>query len=165
MNLSLFSLSILELDTAVANHSHREAFSSVEVQTAKERLAKLQELTSNLNAVWKGVRWLMDVIGFARDRGCIPGFTMREILEFNSLPQRDAKLVKSSPGRGSWPGPSGNNNLGSSTLLGAEHSKSEQNLGLSSRSSRYLSTSGIDCASRKNSADSNYSQSGPKILW
>lgn len=171
---------ILELDTVVANHVHREAFSSTELLAAKERLAKLHELTANLNTVWKGVRWLMDVISFARDRSCIPGLNMKEILEYqyseNKLeddglngtkrqllqpPSRDNKLVKSSPGRGSWPGPAISNSI---CVLGAEHSKSEQHLSLasaSSFSSRYLSaTSGLENASRKNSADSNYSHSG-----
>lgn len=174
---------ILELDTILANHSHREAFSAVEVQAAKERLAKLQELTKNLNTVWKCVRWLMDVIGFARDRCSYLGLSMKEIFNFNppvtedstddadssangskrhllQPPPRDNKLVKSSPGRGSWPGPS--HSLGNSGLLCTEHSKSEQQLSLtiSNLSSRYLSaTSGFE-NSRKNSADSNYSHSG-----
>lgn len=168
---------ILELDTIVANHLHREAFSATEVQAAKERLAKLQDLTQSLNTIWKGVRWLMDVISFARDRCSYLGLNMRDIFEFNpsstdtlvdkatsaSLlqpPPRDSILIKSSPGRGSWPGPS--HSLGANGLLGTEHSKSEQQLsGVSfNLSSRYLSaTSGVEC-SRKNSADSNCSHSG-----
>ncbi|XP_055679772.1 uncharacterized protein LOC129787936 isoform X3 [Lutzomyia longipalpis] len=169
---------ILELDTVLANHSHREAFSTIEVQAAKERLCKLQELSTSLNAVWKGVRWLMDVISFARDRGCMPSIAMREILECQEVrdskvdetkrqllqpPPRDGKLMKSSPGRGSWPGPAVSSGNG---LLVAEHSKSEQHLcvaggGNSNMSSRYLSaTSEFDGTSRKNSADSNYSHSG-----
>ncbi|XP_059610717.1 ankyrin repeat and fibronectin type-III domain-containing protein 1 [Phlebotomus argentipes] len=168
---------ILELDTVLANHSHREAFSTVEVQAAKERLCKLQELSTSLNAVWKGVRWLMDVISFARDRACMPALAMRDILECQEArdsqvdetkrqllqpPPRDAKLMKSSPGRGSWPGPAVS---GGNGLLVAEHSKSEQHLSVagasSNLSSRYLSaTSEFDPSSRKNSADSNYSHSG-----
>lgn len=196
---------ILELDTVLANHSLREAFSTTEVQAAKEQLAKLQDLTKSLNAVWKGVRWLMDVIGFARDRCGYLGLNMKEIFNFNPTgneaqltddtsdrvglvrcnvdtdsilnssavsmhgnkrhllqppPRNDNKLVKSSPGRGSWPGPT--HSLGANGLLGAEHSKSEQQLSLTigNMSSRYLSaTSGFD-NSRKNSADSNYSHSG-----
>lgn len=169
---------ILELDTMLANHLHREAFSTTELQTAKERLAKLQDLTQTLNAVWKGVRWLMDVITFARDRFTYLGLNMREIFEFMPMsitegrehrggsgssqllqPPRDS-VFKSSPGRGSWPGPS--HSLGPNGLLGTEHSKSEQYLiGANfSMSSRHLSTaSGIE-NSRKNSADSNYSHSG-----
>jgi len=42
------------------------------------------------------------------------------------LPPRDPKLVKSSPGRGSWPGP--NLSTSSSNLLTTEFSKSEQQL-------------------------------------
>lgn len=193
---------ILELDTVLANHSHREAFSTVEVQSAKERLAKLHELSKTLNAVWKGVRWLMDVIAFARDRCGYLGLNMKEIFNFhppqsNSKdtthgspekitirqtdpsatesdatndddtdsrrflqppPRSETKLMKSSPGRGSWPGPS--HSLGTNGLLSAEHSKSEQQLSIttSNLSSRYLSaTSGFDPSTRKNSADSNYS--------
>lgn len=67
---------LLELDTATANHLHREAFSNSEVALAKEKLTKLQDLQCKLNGIWKTVRWLMDVISFARDRmltgnGCI----------------------------------------------------------------------------------------------
>lgn len=57
---------IIEFDMMVANHKHREAFSSNEVQVTKERLGKLQELMNNLNSVWKSVRWLMDAITYAR---------------------------------------------------------------------------------------------------
>uniref|UniRef100_A0A1B0D1Z8 Uncharacterized protein n=1 Tax=Phlebotomus papatasi TaxID=29031 RepID=A0A1B0D1Z8_PHLPP len=151
---------ILELDTVLANHSHREAFSTVEVQAAKERLCKLQELSMSLNAIWKGVRWLMDVISFARDRTCMPALGMRDILECQEVrdsqveetkrqllqpPPRDSKLMKSSPGRGSWPGPA----ISMWLVEG------------STMSSRYLSaTSEFDASSRKNSADSNYSHSG-----
>lgn len=129
---------ILELDTALANHSQREAFSTSELQTAKERLAKLHELTASLNAVWKAVRWLMDVIAYARDKNAPPSAAMREILDFGQQvdensqflqpPIRDMKFTKTGSGRGSWPGP------GASTMdsrdKGPEHSKSEQNLGL-----------------------------------
>lgn len=174
---------ILELDTVLANHSHREAFSSIEVQAAKERLTKLQELTKNLNDVWKGARWLMDVISFARDRCTYLGLNMKDILEIKPTnceylnedvssiitsklhllqppTVRDNKLAKGLPGRGSWPGPT--NLLGGNGLLVAEHSKSEQQLSLtmSNLGSRYLSTASEFENSRKNSADSNYSHSG-----
>ncbi|XP_055902102.1 uncharacterized protein LOC129938513 isoform X2 [Eupeodes corollae] len=171
---------ILELDTALANHSHREAFSTSELQIAKERLAKLQELTLNLNSVWKSVRWLMDVIAFARDRSCNPTVTIREILDFKKilednvensmcdnsnchllqLPVRDTKFSKSGPGRGSWPGPAANSHLNSECYLAAEHSKSEQNLGCV-QPQQFLHpkmNSKNDECLRKNSADSTCSQ-------
>ncbi|XP_043250297.1 uncharacterized protein LOC122396185 isoform X2 [Colletes gigas] len=141
---------ILELDTAQAQHSHREAFSSLELSVAKDKLARLQDLQSQVNTVWKGARWLIDVITFARDRGSSQqtgtsqalGISMKHLLSLDrnksnnnsnslkrsllQLPPRDPKLVKSSPGRGSWPGPNVTNS--SSNLLTTEFSKSEQQL-------------------------------------
>ncbi|KAL9894742.1 ankyrin repeat and fibronectin type III domain containing protein wide awake isoform 2-T2 [Glossina fuscipes fuscipes] len=133
---------ILELDTALATQSQREAFASSELQTAKERLAKLQELTNSLNAVWKTVRWLMDVISFARDKNASSSTIIREILEFAhhsddfhgdntqllQPPLRDVKFIKSGSGRGSWPGPGTLTNDENQRHFGPEHSKSEQNL-------------------------------------
>uniref|UniRef100_A0A182PSI1 Ras-associating domain-containing protein n=1 Tax=Anopheles epiroticus TaxID=199890 RepID=A0A182PSI1_9DIPT len=171
---------ILELDTMLANHLHREAFSSSELQKAKDRLAKLQELSGGLNTIWKGVRWLMDVIGYARDRANMPELNMKQILDykttyFGKLPKQgsagdkkkggsETQLLhppgtapgansfhKSSPGRGSWPGPAVENTLGHNGLLDAEHSKSEQLLKYTS--ARFLNVS--QAGSRKNSADSN----------
>ncbi|XP_071443530.1 ankyrin repeat and fibronectin type-III domain-containing protein 1 isoform X1 [Hetaerina americana] len=60
--------SILEIDTIIAQHSHREAFSSAEVSAAKDRLAQLSTLSTQLNLAWQGARWLMDALTFARDR-------------------------------------------------------------------------------------------------
>lgn len=140
---------ILELDTAQAQHNHREAFSSLELSVAKDKLAKLQDLQLQVNTVWKGARWLIDVITFARDRGSSQqniasqtiGISMKDLLSLDrnknsnsnslkrsllQLPPRDPKLVKSSPGRGSWPGP--NLSKSSSNLLTTEFSKSEQQL-------------------------------------
>ncbi|KAI4487178.1 hypothetical protein M0804_005327 [Polistes exclamans] len=139
---------ILELDTAQAQHNHREAFSSLELSVAKDKLARLQDIQSQVNTVWKGARWLIDVITFARDRGSgqqsgtsqTVGISMKHLLGLDrnksnsnslkrsllQLPPRDPKLVKSSPGRGSWPGPNVTNS--SSNLLTTEFSKSEQQL-------------------------------------
>lgn len=156
---------ILELDAATANHLHREAFSSSEVAIAKQRVAKLQELQAKLNGIWKGVRWLMDVIAFARDKNTT-NILMKYLLEKHSdgsvnlkrtllqIPPRDPKVVKSSPGRGSWPGPGANINPNSGLLN--ELSKSEQHLSTNCNniSSQFLS---ISDTSRKNSNSSNYS--------
>ncbi|XP_034485757.1 ankyrin repeat and fibronectin type-III domain-containing protein 1 isoform X2 [Drosophila innubila] len=131
---------ILELDTALATHSHREAFSSSELQAAKERLATLQDLSANLTLVWKSVRWLMDVVAYARNKHAQPSLAMREILEFAhmrqeessgagkqllQLPLRESKFIKT--GRGSWPGTGDNDNADRQGK--PEHSKSETNLG------------------------------------
>lgn len=165
----------------VANHKHREAFSSNEVQVTKERLNKLQDLMNNLNTVWKSVRWLMDVITYARSKEKSPELEMKRILEFNiavpsiptstsshllELPSKDGRIK--SPTRGSWPGPAQSNNLmtGSSTFLSAEHSKSEQNLPIDQNfmESGHLSVAScMSSSSRKNSGDSNYYSSGEII--
>lgn len=157
---------ILELDAATANHLHREAFSNTEVAIAKERLAKLQELQTKLNTVWKGVRWLMDVVTFARDRSNT-NTTMKCILEKQydtsnvnlkrsllQIPPRDPKIVKSTPGRGSWPGPGAT--INPNCLLN-ELSKSEQQLSTNRTdlSSQFLNVSDT---SRKGSNSSNYSE-------
>ncbi|XP_068913325.1 ankyrin repeat and fibronectin type-III domain-containing protein 1 isoform X2 [Tenebrio molitor] len=151
---------LLELDAATANHLHREAFSNVEVAIAKERLTRLQDLQAKLNVIWKTVRWLMDVITFARDR-ITCGISMRYILDKEigsctspkrsllQIPPRETKVVKSTPGRGSWPGP-GSNNINPPNSLINEFSKSEQHLSTNEACSQYLSTCS-DSESRKNS--------------
>ncbi|KAL4708693.1 hypothetical protein ACJJTC_017372 [Scirpophaga incertulas] len=182
----------LELDVALAAHSHREAFSSSEMQTAKERLSKLEELQNNLNAVWKAERWLMDLIGFARDKDKTSpnsGILLKHILDKTpqictdgsdlesndpetnkvdllQIPARDGKITKTSPGRGSWPGPAGN---GNHSNLHPEFSKSEQQLRIAPRqtsvstlnlcSSQYLNAE--NKYSRKGSGDSQFTQSSP----
>ncbi|KAL3273714.1 hypothetical protein HHI36_015144 [Cryptolaemus montrouzieri] len=152
----------LELDSATANHLHREAFSNTEVALAKEKLVQLQDFQTKLGNVWKGIRWLMDVISFARDKTS-NGISMKYILEketgtcsspkriFLQIPPRDTKVVKSTPGRGSWPGP-GCSQLPPSTLLN-EFSKSEQHLSTNETSSQYLSA--CSDTSRKNSDSYN----------
>ncbi|GAB6025733.1 hypothetical protein CHUAL_011717 [Chamberlinius hualienensis] len=60
--------SILEMDTIMAQHNHREAFSTIEVTSAKQRLCQLQEIQGQMDNTWKGMRWIMDVLTYARDR-------------------------------------------------------------------------------------------------
>ncbi|KAJ8972015.1 hypothetical protein NQ314_000396 [Rhamnusium bicolor] len=151
---------LLELDAATASHLHREAFSNSEVAIAKERLSKLQDLQTKLNGIWKSVRWLMDVISFARER-ITHGLTMRYILEKEigvctspkrsllQIPPRETK-VKTTPGRGSWPGPGGSNSITTGSNLINEFSKSEQHLSTNETSTQYLSACS-DSDSRKNS--------------
>ncbi|XP_050299390.1 uncharacterized protein LOC126738206 isoform X2 [Anthonomus grandis grandis] len=153
---------LLELDAATANHLHREAFSNSELQVAKERLSKLQELQTKLESIWKSVRWLADVITFARDKN-IGNVCMRYILEKEvgvaTSPKRDLlqipppKVLKTSPGRGSWPGPGASNMIPPTNLMN-EYSKSEQHLNINGSTSHYL-TACSDTDSRKNSDSFN----------
>ncbi|XP_052740268.1 uncharacterized protein LOC112046488 isoform X3 [Bicyclus anynana] len=182
---------VLELDVALAAHSQREAFSCTELQTAKERLTKLEDLQNNLNLVWKAERWLMDLIVFARDKdksGPSSGILLKYVLDKTpskcvdrpdsaifekdanlkidllQIPPRDGKITKTSPGRGSWPGPAGNGNHAN---LHPEFSKSEQQLSLAPRQTS-VSTLNLSAFqylpsdpkyARKGSADSQYTQS------
>ncbi|XP_045772116.1 uncharacterized protein LOC123872037 isoform X3 [Maniola jurtina] len=182
---------VLELDVALAAHSQREAFSCTELQTAKERLTKLEDLQNNLNLVWKAERWLMDLIVFARDKdksGPSSGILLKYVLDKTpskcvdrtdsencekdanlkidllQIPPREGKITKTSPGRGSWPGPAGN---GNHTNLHPEFSKSEQQLSLAPRQTS-VSTLNLSAYqylpsdpkfARKGSADSQYTQS------
>ncbi|XP_066139820.1 ankyrin repeat and fibronectin type-III domain-containing protein 1 isoform X3 [Euwallacea fornicatus] len=150
---------LLELDAATASHLHREAFSNSELAVAKERLSKLQDLQNKLESIWKSVRWLADVITFARDKnmGCI---CMRYILEkevgVSTSPKRDLlqlpppKVIKTTPGRGSWPGP-GATNMTPQTNLMSEYSKSEQHLNINGSVSHYLSACSDPDSIRKDS--------------
>ncbi|XP_065338459.1 ankyrin repeat and fibronectin type-III domain-containing protein 1 isoform X3 [Cloeon dipterum] len=126
--------SILETDFTLAQHTHREAFSTAEITAAKERLNKLQELQTRVNATWKGARWIMDLLTFARDRNNQGGVPLKALLPAmlnspNTTSPRVSQQSLQPPNhpsgsRGSWPPPP--------VLLaprGGEHmSKSEQHL-------------------------------------
>ncbi|XP_014240911.1 uncharacterized protein LOC106661788 isoform X1 [Cimex lectularius] len=127
---------IIELDTALAQHSHREAFSSSEVSAAKERLSRLEALQTQLNAAWKQARWLLDVLAFARDKvSQTPTNIIRHLLALH--PKRSHESITSHNGlllppetknvksRGSWPGPGVTRLLCAAT---AELSRSEHQL-------------------------------------
>ncbi|XP_059477970.1 ankyrin repeat and fibronectin type-III domain-containing protein 1 isoform X3 [Neocloeon triangulifer] len=137
--------SILETDTTLAQHTHREAFSTAEINSAKERLNKLQELQTRVNATWKGARWIMDLLTFARDRNNLGGVPMKALLPTmlnspgsNRSTQHNLQPPSHPTGsRGSWPPPP--------VLLaprGGEHmSRSEQHLHHSKRDDGLLRTS------------------------
>ncbi|KAL5018407.1 hypothetical protein ScPMuIL_004129 [Solemya velum] len=67
--------SILEMDLTLAQQAQREAFSSSELSSAKKRVEVLNSLQQSLDKSWKSMRWIMDIITYARDknvRGGIP---------------------------------------------------------------------------------------------
>lgn len=128
---------ILDIETLLAQHCHREAFSNKELITAKDKLAKLNEFSTNLNDIWKRMRWLTDVISYARNFSPLH-ITFKEIeilqkygnrnlhlLQLPSTSNVDSTKIKQSTGRGSWPGPSVED---SEYHLKIEYSKSEQNI-------------------------------------
>jgi hypothetical protein len=50
-----------------------QAFSNQEVEAAKKRMNRLQEVQNLVDNTWKGSRWIMDVLSYARDKACPPG--------------------------------------------------------------------------------------------
>ncbi|KAK8721638.1 hypothetical protein OTU49_012675, partial [Cherax quadricarinatus] len=59
---------ILEMDTLMAQHASREAFSQDEINCSRYRLWQLQTFQEQLDATWRGLRWVMDAISYARDK-------------------------------------------------------------------------------------------------
>ncbi|XP_076323113.1 ankyrin repeat and fibronectin type-III domain-containing protein 1-like isoform X2 [Tachypleus tridentatus] len=72
--------SILEMDTMLAQHAQREAFSSSEITLAKHRLNQLQEFQIQVDNTWRAMRWIMDVLTFARDKQSNCGISLDHIL-------------------------------------------------------------------------------------
>jgi len=58
--------SILEVDLTLARQTQREALSPPEVEAAGLALAAVQEHQEALEEAWRGVRWIRDVLSFAR---------------------------------------------------------------------------------------------------
>ncbi|XP_076345360.1 ankyrin repeat and fibronectin type-III domain-containing protein 1-like isoform X17 [Tachypleus tridentatus] len=85
--------SILEMDTLMAQHAHREAFFTSEVVSARERLCQLQTFQTQVDNIWKDVRWIMDILTFARDKQINGGLPLSHIY----LHRRGSPSPKVSP--------------------------------------------------------------------
>ncbi|CAL1274010.1 unnamed protein product [Larinioides sclopetarius] len=72
--------SILEMDTLVAQHIHRQAFSTTELASAKSRLRQLQQFQTQVDNTWRSMRWLMDVLNFAREKHSPGGLMLSNFL-------------------------------------------------------------------------------------
>ena len=162
---------LIEFEIIVANLKHREAFSNNEIQIAKEKLKKLQEIMDDLNGSWKNVRWMMDAITFSRTKEQ-SGIDVKTILQFNNpstvndlatfkIPFQPSttNFPVTSPIRGSWSGPQNYALKNSEAFMYGEHSKSEQIL--NSCDARVLALTSGDSLQRQ-SSDSNYFSSGEK---
>ncbi|XP_014667903.1 PREDICTED: ankyrin repeat and fibronectin type-III domain-containing protein 1-like [Priapulus caudatus] len=92
--------SLLEMNSLMAQHAHREAFSPTELSTAKDRVRELQTIQNCLDDAWKGRRWIMDVLTYARDKqvkGGVPlGVLYAPPPSPNDSPMVDHRLVSSS---------------------------------------------------------------------
>lgn len=157
---------LIEFEIIVANMRQREAFSNNEIQLAKEKLKKFQDVNEDLNSTWKSLRWLMDAINFARSKEH-SGIDIKTILQFLSATSANDKLKNftqfqvptfsmTSPIRGSWSGPQNYALKNSELFMYGEHSKSEQVL--NSCETRISNLTACDLMG----SDSNYYSSGEK---
>ncbi|XP_025094555.1 ankyrin repeat and fibronectin type-III domain-containing protein 1-like isoform X5 [Pomacea canaliculata] len=71
---------ITEMDVVLAQQAQREAFSTEELSLAKEQLEISCHLQQNLERLWKGTRWVMDLITFARDKSPRPPVSATALL-------------------------------------------------------------------------------------
>lgn len=154
---------LTEFDMITANLKQREAFSTNELQVAKDRLKQSEETMNELNGAWKSIRYMTDVIQFYRSKEATNKLDIQKVLQFVSsynifFKMPDTQLrgfhVKS-PIRGSSWGPQ---NFKGSEIY-TEYSKSDQLLNNieSKNNSTVLST---ESDNRKNSIDSNYYSAG-----
>ncbi|GIY66194.1 ankyrin repeat and fibronectin type-III domain-containing protein 1 [Caerostris extrusa] len=74
------------MDNMLAHHAHREAFSSTELSEAKSRLNQLQDFQSQVDNMWRAIRWIMDVLTFARDKQGCNGVLLKDIWTNASSP-------------------------------------------------------------------------------
>ncbi|KAH9413373.1 Ankyrin-repeat and fibronectin type III domain-containing 1 [Dermatophagoides pteronyssinus] len=70
---------LLELDIIAAQQAQREAFSKSEVTESKIRLNQLLEFQTQLDEHCRSMRWIMDVVSYARDRQINAGITLAQI--------------------------------------------------------------------------------------
>lgn len=89
--------SILEMDTMLAHHANREAFSSTEVTAARNRLAQLQAFQSQVEQTWRATRWIMDALTYARDRSLNGGLPLSCVWRPGDPPTPTPPLVRTPP--------------------------------------------------------------------
>ena len=72
-----------------------QAFSPEEVSIAKGRVDVMLQLQQHLDLLWKSVRWVMDIIAFARDRNMRGGIPTSRFLsaasDLGDTPERSRK--------------------------------------------------------------------------
>ncbi|XP_041363678.1 ankyrin repeat and fibronectin type-III domain-containing protein 1-like [Gigantopelta aegis] len=85
--------SILEMDINLAQQAQRQAFSPDEVSIAKDRVDVMIQLQQHLDMLWKSVRWVMDIIAFARDRNMRGGIPISKLIssETSDTPELSRK--------------------------------------------------------------------------
>ncbi|CAH1273805.1 ANKFN1 [Branchiostoma lanceolatum] len=71
----------LEVENFLVQHQCREAFSDSELSGAKHRQLRIANFQQDLEDVWRGARWIMDVLQYARDRTADGGLLVERIYQ------------------------------------------------------------------------------------
>ncbi|XP_059809723.1 ankyrin repeat and fibronectin type-III domain-containing protein 1-like [Hypanus sabinus] len=75
---------LLELDSLLSQQALREAIDNTELIEAKEKHGQVTDLIQQLDDIWKEVRWITDVLQYARYRQPPTGTPLSWILEIPS---------------------------------------------------------------------------------
>ncbi len=68
--------SILEMSGHLAQQAQREAFSDEEVSRARSKVDQVAGFQQRLDEAWRGMRWTMDIISYARDKALQGGLPL-----------------------------------------------------------------------------------------
>ncbi|XP_039630443.1 ankyrin repeat and fibronectin type-III domain-containing protein 1 isoform X2 [Polypterus senegalus] len=72
----------LELESLVSQQMLREAFSETELTAAKEKHQQVQDQLQHMEDVWRQMRWIMDVLQYARYKQPYGGIPLIDIIGF-----------------------------------------------------------------------------------
>ena len=69
-----------------------QAFSSVELSEAKQRISRLHDLQVQVDATWRGSRWIMDALSLARERTATVGVAIGALSQPQSQPSASSAV-------------------------------------------------------------------------
>ncbi|XP_069762371.1 ankyrin repeat and fibronectin type-III domain-containing protein 1-like isoform X2 [Narcine bancroftii] len=87
---------LLELDLILSQQALRQAFSDSEVVAAKQRHQQVQDFIQKMEEIWREVRWIMDILQYARYRHPPGGIALSYLLDLNTDRTRDSRQSCSS---------------------------------------------------------------------
>ncbi|XP_072337409.1 ankyrin repeat and fibronectin type-III domain-containing protein 1-like isoform X2 [Scyliorhinus torazame] len=80
---------LLELDLLLSQQALREAFSDSEVVAAKQRHQQVQDFIQQMEEIWREMRWIMDVLQYARYKQPPGGIPLTWLMDFTTDIKKD----------------------------------------------------------------------------
>ncbi|XP_067859740.1 ankyrin repeat and fibronectin type-III domain-containing protein 1 isoform X2 [Heptranchias perlo] len=80
---------LLELDLLLSQQALREAFSDSEVVAAKQRHQQVQDFIQQMEEMWREMRWIMDVLQYARYKQPPGGIPLTWLMDFTGDRKKD----------------------------------------------------------------------------